>query len=47
MRPSFVAGFGPIVRHVDSSRGLWSDLGVRLDEAAPGYWAVGEGSSAK
>ncbi len=39
MKPSFVAGFGPIVRDIDSSRSFWgSDLGIALKEIAPGYW---------
>ncbi len=39
MKPSFVAGFGPIVRDVDASRAFWGEgLGIELDEAAPGYW---------
>ncbi len=39
MRPSFVAGFGPIVRDVAASRGFWeANLGVGLAELAPGYW---------
>lgn len=39
MRVSFVAGFGPIVRDVESSRAFWgAGLGVELKEAAPEYW---------
>lgn len=39
MKVSFVAGFGPIVREVDSSRAFWGDgLGIELEEAAPNYW---------
>jgi hypothetical protein len=40
MKVSFVAGFGPIVRHVDASRGFWGDggLSIELKEAAPSYW---------
>jgi catechol 2,3-dioxygenase-like lactoylglutathione lyase family enzyme len=39
MKVNFVAGFGPIVRHVDSSRAFWGGgLGVELEEAAPNYW---------
>jgi catechol 2,3-dioxygenase-like lactoylglutathione lyase family enzyme len=39
MKVSFVAGFGPIVRDVDSSRAFWGDgLGIELTEAAPSYW---------
>lgn len=40
MKVSFVAGFGPIVRDVDSSRAFWGGgLGIELEQAAPGYWA--------
>jgi catechol 2,3-dioxygenase-like lactoylglutathione lyase family enzyme len=38
MKVSFVAGFGPIVRDVEASRGFWSGLGIHLEEAAPNYW---------
>lgn len=39
MKPSFVAGFGPIVPDTDASRAFWgSGLGIGLEEAAPGYW---------
>jgi hypothetical protein len=39
MKVSFVAGFGPIVRDVLSSRAFWGDgLGIKLEEAAPEYW---------
>ncbi|HEX6138918.1 MAG TPA: VOC family protein [Candidatus Limnocylindria bacterium] len=39
MKPSFVAGFGPIVRDTEASRAFWgSGLGIGLVEAAPGYW---------
>ena len=39
MKVSFVAGFGPIVRDVDSSRAFWgAGLGIKLAEAAPSYW---------
>lgn len=41
MRPSFVAGFGPIVREPEVSLTFWSgDLGIELHEAAPDYWAT-------
>ncbi len=41
MKVSFVAGFGPIVRDVESSRAFWgADLGIALAEAAPTYWAT-------
>jgi catechol 2,3-dioxygenase-like lactoylglutathione lyase family enzyme len=39
MKVSFVAGFGPIVRDVDTSRAFWgAGLGIKLEEAAPSYW---------
>lgn len=39
MKVSFVAGFGPIVRDVDSSRAFWgAGLQIELEEAAPNYW---------
>ena len=39
MKPSFVAGFGPIVRDVEESRAFWGEgIGIELEEAAPGYW---------
>ena len=39
MKVSFVAGFGPIVRDVDSSRTFWgTGLGIELKEAVPNYW---------
>jgi hypothetical protein len=39
MQVSFVAGFGPIVREVDTSRAFWgAGLGIKLEEAAPSYW---------
>lgn len=39
MKPSFVAGFGPIVRDVDASKRFWgAGLGIELKEAAPDYW---------
>jgi len=39
MQISFVAGFGPIVRDVESSRSFWGGaLGIELEEAAPNYW---------
>lgn len=39
MKVSFVAGFGPIVRDTEGSRGFWgAGLGIGLEEAAPGYW---------
>jgi catechol 2,3-dioxygenase-like lactoylglutathione lyase family enzyme len=43
MNVSFVAGFGPIVRDVDSSRAFWgTGLGIELKEGAPSYWATDE-----
>jgi catechol 2,3-dioxygenase-like lactoylglutathione lyase family enzyme len=39
MKVSFVAGFGPIVRDVDSSRAFWgAGLGIELAEPVPNYW---------
>ncbi len=39
MKPSFVAGFGPIVRDVDAGRAFWgAGLGIALAEPVPGYW---------
>jgi catechol 2,3-dioxygenase-like lactoylglutathione lyase family enzyme len=39
MKVSFIAGFGPIVRDIDSSREFWgTSLGIELEEAAPDYW---------
>ena len=39
MKVSFVAGFGPIVPDVASSRAFWGQgLGIGLKEAAPDYW---------
>lgn len=39
MKPSFVAGFGPIVRDVEASKKFWgAGLGIELKEAAPDYW---------
>ena len=39
MKPTFVAGFGPIVRDVDASKRFWGNgLGIELKEAAPDYW---------
>jgi catechol 2,3-dioxygenase-like lactoylglutathione lyase family enzyme len=39
VKPSFVAGFGPIVRDGAASRGFWQDaLGIELKEAAPDYF---------
>jgi catechol 2,3-dioxygenase-like lactoylglutathione lyase family enzyme len=39
VKPSFVAGFGPIVRDVDASKKFWgAGLGIDLKEAAPDYW---------
>lgn len=42
MKPSFVAGFGPIVRDGEESRGFWRDAGFELEEAAPDYYATDE-----
>lgn len=39
MKPSFVAGFGPIVRDVAASKKFWgAGLGIHLSEAASDYW---------
>ena len=39
MKVAFVAGFGPIVRDADASRGFWErGLGIELEEAAPDYF---------
>jgi catechol 2,3-dioxygenase-like lactoylglutathione lyase family enzyme len=36
---SFVAGFGPIIRETDGAQAFWRDgLGIRFEEAAPGYF---------
>lgn len=41
MKIAFVAGFGPVVRDVDASRGFWErGLGIGLEEAAPDYFAT-------
>ncbi|MEX1073102.1 MAG: VOC family protein [Chloroflexota bacterium] len=41
MKPSFVAGFAPIVKDVEASRAFWGDgLGIEMGETAPGYWAT-------
>jgi catechol 2,3-dioxygenase-like lactoylglutathione lyase family enzyme len=41
VKPSFVAGFAPIVRDVAASKAFWGDgLGIQLGERAPGYWAT-------
>jgi catechol 2,3-dioxygenase-like lactoylglutathione lyase family enzyme len=39
MKIAFVAGFGPIIRDADAARAFWErGLGIRLEEAAPGYF---------
>jgi catechol 2,3-dioxygenase-like lactoylglutathione lyase family enzyme len=39
MKIAFVAGFGPIIRDADPARAFWErGLGIRLEEAAPGYF---------
>lgn len=40
MKPSFVAGFGPVVRDGEDSRRFWRDAGFELEEAAPDYFAT-------
>jgi catechol 2,3-dioxygenase-like lactoylglutathione lyase family enzyme len=43
MRVSFVAGFGPVVRDVESSRAFWgAGLGIDLEKVAPNYWTTEE-----
>ena len=39
MRPSFVAGFGPIIRDPETAHAFWRDgLGIAFEEPAPGYF---------
>jgi catechol 2,3-dioxygenase-like lactoylglutathione lyase family enzyme len=39
VRPSFVAGFGPIIRDTDAAHAFWRvGLGITFDEPAPGYF---------
>jgi catechol 2,3-dioxygenase-like lactoylglutathione lyase family enzyme len=39
MKVSFIAGFGPIVPDVASSRAFWGEgLGIELEEDASDYW---------
>ena len=41
MKPSFVAGFGPIVRDADASQAFWREgLGIQVAEIAPGYFGT-------
>jgi catechol 2,3-dioxygenase-like lactoylglutathione lyase family enzyme len=41
MKPSFVAGFGPIVRDVAGSLAFYeTGLGIALEQAAPDYWTT-------
>lgn len=41
MRVSFVTGFGPVVRDVESSRQFWGlGLGIELERVAPNYWTT-------
>jgi catechol 2,3-dioxygenase-like lactoylglutathione lyase family enzyme len=43
MKIAFVAGFGPIIRDADPARAFWErGLGIRLEEAAPGYFTNDE-----
>jgi catechol 2,3-dioxygenase-like lactoylglutathione lyase family enzyme len=43
MKVSFVTGFGPVVRDVESSRAFWArGLGIALERLAPDYWATEE-----
>jgi catechol 2,3-dioxygenase-like lactoylglutathione lyase family enzyme len=48
MKVEFIAGFGPIARSVPESRQFWSEqLGIPLDEPAPGYFATDDLPGAK
>jgi catechol 2,3-dioxygenase-like lactoylglutathione lyase family enzyme len=39
MKPSFVAGFGPIIRDADAAHAFWRDgIGIEFAEPAPGYF---------
>ncbi len=39
MKPSFVAGFGPIIRDADASHAFWRDgIGIEFAEPVPGYF---------
>jgi hypothetical protein len=43
----FIAGFGPIVRDVDTSRQFWQDAGFALAEIAPDYYGNDETEGVK
>ena len=48
MKVLFAAGFGPIVRDVEASRGFWgAGLGIELVEADPNYWTTDHLDGAK
>jgi catechol 2,3-dioxygenase-like lactoylglutathione lyase family enzyme len=39
VKPSFVAGFGPIIRDADAAHAFWRDgIGIEFAEPAPGYF---------
>jgi catechol 2,3-dioxygenase-like lactoylglutathione lyase family enzyme len=41
MKVSFVTGFGPVVRDIESSRAFWGrGLGIALERLAPNHWAT-------
>jgi catechol 2,3-dioxygenase-like lactoylglutathione lyase family enzyme len=41
VRVSFVTGFGPVVRDLESSREFWArGLGIALERVAPNYWTT-------
>lgn len=43
MRPSFVAGFGPIIRDADAAHAFWRDgIGIEFAQPAPGYFTNDE-----
>jgi hypothetical protein len=43
----FIAGFGPIVQHVEASKSFWSDAGFALSELAPDYYGNDETEGVK
>ena len=40
MKPSFVAGFGPIVGDPEESRAWWQALGIELEEIGTDYYGT-------
>jgi hypothetical protein len=40
MKPSFVAGFGPIVRDPAASRSWWQALGIEMEEIGTDYFGT-------